>query len=120
VRDKPLGFSQGLLTLLSLGINGVGQIGNERGRGFFVQTVLAVRPQTREVPGCPTQEPGCRAFQCPNENNGINGTNGKSTKRMCGCAKYKTLALLMQEARGSMLEIEARICFRSFTPVKCG
>ena len=27
-------------------------IGNERGRGFFVQTVLAVRPQTREVLGC--------------------------------------------------------------------
>src|SRR5258708_38204312 len=30
-------------------ISGVGQIGNERGRGFFVQTVLAVRPETREV-----------------------------------------------------------------------
>jgi hypothetical protein len=27
-------------------ISGVGHIGNERGRGFFVQTVLAVRPQT--------------------------------------------------------------------------
>jgi hypothetical protein len=33
-------------------ISGVGQIGNERGGGFFVQTVLAVRPQTREVLGC--------------------------------------------------------------------
>src|SRR5438874_2897078 len=33
-------------------ISGVGQIGNERGRGFFVQTVLAVRPQTQEVLGC--------------------------------------------------------------------
>src|SRR5436305_4852788 len=33
-------------------ISGVGQIGNERGRGFFVQTVLAVRPQTPEVLGC--------------------------------------------------------------------
>src|SRR6266566_275726 len=32
-------------------ISGVGQIGNERGRGFLVQTVLAVRPQTREVLG---------------------------------------------------------------------
>ncbi len=30
-------------------ISGVGHIGNERGRGFFVQTVLAVRPETREV-----------------------------------------------------------------------
>src|SRR5258708_14574257 len=32
-------------------ISGVGQIGNERGRGCFVQTVLPVRPQTREVLG---------------------------------------------------------------------
>src|SRR3989475_5597542 len=38
-------------------ISGVGQIGNERGRGFFVQTVLAVRPGTREVLGCIAQEP---------------------------------------------------------------
>src|SRR2546425_4513590 len=41
-------------------ISGVGQIGNERGRGFFVQTVLAVRPQTREVIGCMAQEPFVR------------------------------------------------------------
>ena len=41
-------------------ISGVGQIGNERGRGFFVQTVLAVRPQTREVLGCLAQEPFVR------------------------------------------------------------
>ena len=41
-------------------ISGVGQIGNERGRGFFVQTVLAVRPQTREVFGCMAQEPFVR------------------------------------------------------------
>jgi|SRR5450631_3318417 hypothetical protein len=38
-------------------MSGVGQIGNERGRGFFVQTVLAVHPQTREVFGCIAQEP---------------------------------------------------------------
>src|SRR2546428_9358562 len=38
-------------------ISGVGQIGNERGRGFFVQAVLAVRPQTREVLGGMAQEP---------------------------------------------------------------
>jgi len=53
-------------------ISGVGQIGNERGRGFFVQTVLAVRPQSREVLGCMAQEPGCRVCQSPKENNGIN------------------------------------------------
>ncbi len=41
-------------------ISGVGQIGNARGRGFFVQTVLAVRPQTREVLGCMAQEPFVR------------------------------------------------------------
>ena len=41
-------------------ISGVGQIGNERGRGFFVQTVLAVRPQTRQVFGCMAQEPFVR------------------------------------------------------------
>ena len=41
-------------------ISGVGQIGNERGRGFFVQTVLAVHPQRREVLGCMAQEPFVR------------------------------------------------------------
>ena len=41
-------------------ISGVGQIGNERGRGFFVQTLLAVRPQMREVLGCMAQEPFVR------------------------------------------------------------
>jgi hypothetical protein len=41
-------------------ISGVGQIGNERGRGFFVQTVLAVRPPSREVLGCLAQEPFVR------------------------------------------------------------
>ncbi len=41
-------------------ISGVGPIGNERGRGFFVPTVLAVRPQTREMLGCIAQEPCVR------------------------------------------------------------
>ena len=41
-------------------ISGVGQIGNERGRGFFVQTVLAVHPQRRAVLGCMAQEPFVR------------------------------------------------------------
>jgi hypothetical protein len=41
-------------------ISGVGQIGNERGRGFFVQTVLALRPEMREVLGCMAQEPFVR------------------------------------------------------------
>src|SRR5437588_4098110 len=41
-------------------ISGVGQIGNERGRGFFVQTVLAVRPERREMLGCLAQEPFVR------------------------------------------------------------
>ena len=41
-------------------ISGVGHIGNERGRGFFVQTVLAVRRERREVLGCLAQEPFVR------------------------------------------------------------
>jgi hypothetical protein len=41
-------------------ISGVGQIGNERGRGFFVQTVLAVSPESREGLGCIAQEPFVR------------------------------------------------------------
>ena len=41
-------------------ISGVGHIGNERGRGFFVQTVLAVGPQSPEVLGCMAQEPFAR------------------------------------------------------------
>src|SRR5260370_15888732 len=39
---------------------GGGKTGNGRGRGFFVQTVLAVRAQTREVLGCMAQEPFVR------------------------------------------------------------
>src|SRR5215469_6949727 len=38
-------------------ISGVGQIGNERGRGFFLQTVLAVRPAPGAVLLCLAQEP---------------------------------------------------------------
>src|SRR5260370_25342916 len=37
-------------------ISGVGQIGNKRGRGFFVQTGLAWRSQTREGLGSMAQE----------------------------------------------------------------
>ena len=41
-------------------ISGVGQIGNERGRGFFVQTVLAVCPARGVVLGCSAQAPWVR------------------------------------------------------------
>jgi hypothetical protein len=41
-------------------ISGVGQIGNERGRGFFLQTVLAVNPATGAMLGCIAQEPFVR------------------------------------------------------------
>ncbi len=37
-------------------ISGVGQIGNERGRGFFMQTVLAAHPQAQDILGCMAQE----------------------------------------------------------------
>lgn len=39
---------------------GLGQIGNEQRRGVFLQTVLAVVPQSREVLGCAMQEPVVR------------------------------------------------------------
>jgi transposase-like protein/DDE family transposase len=39
---------------------GLGQVGNERGRGLYVQTVLAVVPETGEVLGCAMQEPFVR------------------------------------------------------------
>lgn len=48
-------------------ISGVGQIGNERGRGFFVQTVLAVRASSREIVGCMAQEPFVRVPAPPGE-----------------------------------------------------
>ena len=39
---------------------GLGQVGNERGRGLYVQTVLAVLPHSGEVLGCAMQEPFVR------------------------------------------------------------
>src|SRR5207249_5019613 len=87
-------------------ISGVGQIGNERGRGFFVQTVLAVRPQTREVLGCLAKATLCAHSGSKGENNGLNGASEKSAKLMSGCARCKPLAHLSQQACGCMSEIE--------------
>lgn len=39
---------------------GVGQIGDGRGRGLYLQTVLALVPETGEVLGCAMQEPFVR------------------------------------------------------------
>jgi Transposase DNA-binding/Transposase Tn5 dimerisation domain len=41
-------------------IAGIGQIGNAKGRGMLLQTVLAVVPQTRAILGCPAQKPFVR------------------------------------------------------------
>jgi len=41
-------------------VSGLGQVGNERGRGFHLQTMLAVLPEHREVLGCALQEPFVR------------------------------------------------------------
>lgn len=41
-------------------MSGIGQIGNEKGQGLLLQTVLAVVPQSREVLGCACQEPFVR------------------------------------------------------------
>ena len=40
--------------------SGVGEIGNGRGRGLYLQTVLALVPKTGEVLGCAIQEPFVR------------------------------------------------------------
>jgi hypothetical protein len=39
---------------------GLGQVGNERGRGLYLQTVLAVRAESGHVMGCAMQEPFVR------------------------------------------------------------
>jgi hypothetical protein len=41
-------------------MKGLGQVGNERGRGLYLQTVLAVLPEHGEVLGCAMQEPFVR------------------------------------------------------------
>jgi hypothetical protein len=41
-------------------MSGIGQIGDENGRGLLLQSVLAVIPQSREVLGCARQEPFVR------------------------------------------------------------
>ena len=39
---------------------GLGHVGNERGRGLYLQTVLAILPESGEVLGCAMQEPFVR------------------------------------------------------------
>jgi hypothetical protein len=39
---------------------GLGQVGNERGRGLYLQTVLAILPHSGAVVGCALQEPWVR------------------------------------------------------------
>jgi hypothetical protein len=63
-------------------ISGVGQIGNERGRGFFVQTVLAVRPQTREVLGCMAQEPFVR-IPAPKARTTVSTAQARRARKRC-------------------------------------
>src|ERR1700730_2860315 len=38
-------------------MSGIGQIGNAKGRGLLLQTVLAVEPDTQAVLGCLAQKP---------------------------------------------------------------
>src|SRR6266566_597398 len=68
-------------------ISGVGHIGNERGRGFFVQTGLAVR--TRDTRSPRVHGPGtvCAHFRSKGENNGTGGASGKSAKPTFGYAR---------------------------------
>jgi hypothetical protein len=48
-------------------MSGIGQIGNARGRGFLLQTVLAVVPETQAVLGCLAQKPFVRIPAPPKE-----------------------------------------------------
>jgi hypothetical protein len=48
-------------------MSGLGQIGNAKGRGILLQTVLAVAPQTRAVLGCIAQKPFVRIPAPPKE-----------------------------------------------------
>jgi hypothetical protein len=41
-------------------MQGLGQVGNQKGRGLLLQTVLAIVPHSREVLGCLMQEPFVR------------------------------------------------------------
>jgi hypothetical protein len=66
----------------STSISGVGQIGNERGRRFFVQTVLAVRPQTREVLGCMAQEPFVR-IPAPKARTAVRAAQARGARKRC-------------------------------------
>ena len=91
-------------------ISGVGQIGNERGRGFFVQTVLAVRPQTREGLGGMAEATLCAHSRSKGENSAINGANEKSAKALSGCARCRPLARRSREACGCLSEIGGPIC----------
>jgi hypothetical protein len=48
-------------------MTGLGQIGNGKGRGILLQTVLAVLPETRTVLGCLAQQPIMRVPAPPHE-----------------------------------------------------
>lgn len=48
-------------------MSGLGQIGNGQGRGFLLQTVLAIAPKTQAVLGCLAQRPFLRVPAPPNE-----------------------------------------------------
>lgn len=48
-------------------MSGLGQIGNAKGRGFLLQTVLAVVPETQAVLGCLAQKPFVRIPAPPQE-----------------------------------------------------
>ena len=69
-----------------------GQIGNERGRGFFVQTCwpCALRPE--KCWGAWLRNRLC-AFPLPRENNAINGVSETSAKPMSGCARCAAIGM---------------------------
>lgn len=94
-------------------ISGVGQIGNERGRGFFAAHRTGRAPwvpRGARVYGSGTL---CPHSGAPRENDEINAASETNAKPTCGCARCGRLAHLRREASGSLLVIGARIGSRS-------
>jgi hypothetical protein len=94
-------------------ISGVGHIGNERGRGCFIQTVLAVLTRETRSPRMPGEGHLLCALPLLMENNGTSGASGKSAQPLSGYARCTAVGRLSRQAGGCMSEIGGRIGSRS-------
>ena len=66
---------------------GLGQVGNEHGRGLYLQTILAILPQSGAVVGCALQEPS-RARACSGRRDPQRAfASASNEKRTSGCGR---------------------------------